>query len=107
MDAQIHRRFITGMYITANEAEFCSDYPRFDAASRHDASRDPVLTALKIDDVSWPELRQAQKPWSVDGMRFRGCRNERPDRQARKIVTRDEALIGKISVGVKIGFGPV
>src|SRR5438270_63811 len=71
VDAQIRRRLVTGMDISADEAKLGSNDPCLHAAGRHDASHDAMLTALEIDDISGSEFGQSQKTRPVDRVRLR------------------------------------
>jgi len=107
MKAKIRYGFVARMDIAAREAKLGSADPCLDAAGRHDATCDPMLAPLEIDDVPRPELGEPEKARAVDRVRLHGPGNQGADGEARKIVARDEPLIGEVAIGVKIGFGAV
>ena len=74
-----------------------------DAARRDHAAPDPVLSTLVVEDVARAELAEAEEPRPLDGVGLIARGNQRPKRQAREVVARDEALAREVAVRVELG----
>jgi hypothetical protein len=67
---------------------------------------DPIGTPFVIYAAMRSEFRDAQEPWTLDvGLALLRplAGDERHQRQAREVVTRQETLGRKIAVGVELG----
>jgi hypothetical protein len=100
--APVRQRMLSIVEVTARIAQLSSHEPCLHSPSWEKATGHTVFPSLVVNDISRPELRERQEPWSLDDVLAITHRNNGSDRQAGEIVARQKPLACKVTIRVEV-----